>query len=110
MIVACTGQDQFNAGPAIKGSNIRCSINENENGKITNVKFLNTVADLDNLGILPSKFSNLALEGNGQNVMQASVTPSTAYESYKVVTSLVSPSTIKIKAPGYSLDSNCSLQ
>lgn len=110
LVVSCAGQDQFNAGPALKGSNIRCSINENDNGKVTNVKFLNTVADLDNLGILPSKFSNLALEGNGQNVMQASVTPSTAYESYKVVTSLVSPSTIKIKAPGYSLDSNCSLQ
>ncbi len=110
LVVSCAGQDQFNAGPALKGSNIRCSINENDNSKLTNVRFLNSVADLDNLGILPSKFSNLALEGNGQNVMQTSVTPTTAYESYKVVTSLVSPSIIKIKAPGYSLDSSCTLQ
>ncbi len=110
LIVSCAGQDQFNAGAAMNGSNIRCSMNENDNGKVTSMKFVNPVSDLANLGISPSKTSNLALEGDGQNVLQTSVTPATAYESYKVVTGLVSPSTVKIKAPGYSLDSTCSIQ
>ncbi len=110
LIVSCIGQDQFNAGPSLNGSNIRCSMNENDNGKKSSIKFINSVSDLENLGILPSKTSNLALEGSGQNMLSTSVTPATAYESYKVVTSLVSPSIVKIKAPGYSLDSTCSLQ
>lgn len=110
VIVSCAGQDQFNAGNQMGGDKIRCSVKENNNGKLTNANFINNLSDLIDLGIKPSKSSDLVLEGNGQNVMMTSVSPTVADETYKVVTSLVSPSSVKIKASGYSLDSNCSVQ
>ncbi len=110
VIVSCTGQDNFNPGSAGAGANIKCSGTEVDGSKTTKINFINPVSDLITSGIFPSLSSDLALEGNGQSVLSATVRPVLAMESYKAVTSTVSPSSISIKSPGYSLSTNCNLQ
>ena len=107
LVVSCSGQDTFNAGPAINGGNLSCVTKENNNGKITSVLVLKPVGDFDS-GVSPIKNSNLTLANEGSDSLSTSVNPSTAFESYKLVSGLTTPSTVKIKSPGYSLESTCS--
>jgi len=107
LVVSCSGQDNFNVGPAINGANLRCSVKENDNGKVTNVIVLKPVVEFETGGVNPIKGSNLILESNSQNTLSTTVLPSTAFESYKLISGLTTPSTVKIKSSGYSLESNC---
>jgi hypothetical protein len=106
LVVSCVGQDQFNAGPVRGVEKVRCAVKENDNGKLTNATFLNSVDDLVSSGIFPSKTSDLVLRSEGQNVLTTSV----LNDSLKVVTSLTSASSVTIKAPGYSSTTSCNLQ
>ncbi len=107
LVVSCSGQDTFNAGPATNGANLSCVIKENNNGKMTSVLVLKPIGDFD-AGVAPIKNSNLTLTNESSDALSASVSPTVAFESYKLVSGQTTPSTMKIKSPGYSLESTCS--
>ena len=107
VLVSCAGQDNFNAGQARNGANLSCLIREDNNGKKTTVSIFKSMAEFENSEVKPIRNSNLALQSTEPNSLTTSVYPITAYESYKLTSGLTTPGTVKIRAPGYSLDSNC---
>ena len=107
LIVSCAGQDNFNAGAAINGQNLKCMVKENDNGKITRVMVLKPASEFEMSGVKPIRSSNLEMTSPVQNSLSINVSPSSTYESYRLVSGLTTPSTMKIQAPGYSLESSC---
>jgi hypothetical protein len=108
--VSCAGQDNFNPGLAVNGSNVKCLIREDNNGRKTSVMVLKPISEFENSEIQPIRKSNLTLTSAAANTLSTSVSPSVGYESYHLSSGLTTPTTVKIRTSGYSLDSNCSLQ